>query len=259
VIHKKGFTLIELLVVIAVIAVLMAILMPALNRAREQGKATACQGNLRQWGLVFRMYVDDNNGKFCSGCSSYNTTDKRHWITAMKPYYNDKGVTLCPVAKKPHLDGFYVPWGAYQDKGREDDASDDALLSYGLNGWVYNARQPDEAFGRDPANFWRKLDVKGNTSNIPLFSDCLHAEGRPHQNDAPPPSGDTMPTSFSMSSNMTRFCIDRHNNAVNCLFIDMSLRKVQLKELWILKWHRNYNITDPLPEWPDWMKQLPEP
>ncbi len=48
---KKGFTLIELLVVIAIIAVLMAILFPALNRAREQGKRTMCMGNLKQLAL----------------------------------------------------------------------------------------------------------------------------------------------------------------------------------------------------------------
>jgi len=59
--RKRAFTLIELLVVIAVIAVLMAILMPALNRAREQGKRTACLNNLRQLTMGWIMYADDHD------------------------------------------------------------------------------------------------------------------------------------------------------------------------------------------------------
>ena len=60
---KRGFTLIELLVVVAIIAILMAILIPTLNRAREQGKRVACLSNLKQFGLAWIMYADDNDGK----------------------------------------------------------------------------------------------------------------------------------------------------------------------------------------------------
>ena len=63
----KGFTLIELLVVIAIIAVLMAILMPALNRVKEQGKRAACLGNMRQLTLTWIMYADDNDDKIVNG------------------------------------------------------------------------------------------------------------------------------------------------------------------------------------------------
>ena len=59
----RGFTLIELLVVIAIIALLMAILMPALNRAREQGKRTACLNNLRQLAMGWILYADDSDDK----------------------------------------------------------------------------------------------------------------------------------------------------------------------------------------------------
>ncbi len=65
--EQKGFTLIELLVVIAIIALLMAILMPALNRAREQGKRAACLNNLRQLGLAWIIYADENDDKIVNG------------------------------------------------------------------------------------------------------------------------------------------------------------------------------------------------
>ncbi len=63
--HKrKGFTLIELLVVIAIIALLMAILMPALQRVKRQARTIVCRKNLSQYGLASRMYLDDFDGNF---------------------------------------------------------------------------------------------------------------------------------------------------------------------------------------------------
>ena len=64
---SRGFTLIELLVVIAIIAILMAILMPALNRVREQGKRAVCLNNLKQLALSWILYADDNEDKIVSG------------------------------------------------------------------------------------------------------------------------------------------------------------------------------------------------
>src|SRR3954466_14334862 len=61
---KKGFTLVELLVVIGIIALLVGILLPALNRAREKGRQAQCLSNVRQISMAFFMYTNENKGGF---------------------------------------------------------------------------------------------------------------------------------------------------------------------------------------------------
>ena len=74
-----GFTLIELLVVISIIALLVAILVPYLQDARAQAGAVSCQARLRQWGMAFKMYTDENGGRWMSN---------NFWLEATMPFWS---------------------------------------------------------------------------------------------------------------------------------------------------------------------------
>src|SRR5688572_6216269 len=80
--RRHGFTLVELLVVVGIIALLIGILMPALNRARVQARTVACASNLHQLGLVFHMYANENKGSI----PSYPESGPLQWFLFYKPY-----------------------------------------------------------------------------------------------------------------------------------------------------------------------------
>jgi len=264
---QRGFTLIELLVVIAIIALLMAILMPALQSVKKQAKTVICQSNLKQWGTIFAMYTDDNNGFF-----PRRTQSGGRWINVLFDYYyREEKIRVCPMATKIKVPTYppgasstleaggdtFTSWGKVGMTPNEQWGPIGTYGSYGINHWVYLAGQ-DPLYGQSAKYYWRTVNVKGG-ADIPLFLDCWFFCGGP-ENDDTPPSYDGERLAPHVES-MNRFCINRHQQGINGIFLDYSARKVWLKELWHVKWARNFEINAPSPHWETeapWMAQFKE-
>ena len=255
--QKRGFTLIELLVVIAIIAVLMGILMPALNRVKKQAQNMTCRARLKQWGLMFKLYTDAHDGQFNQGWGVGETT---LWMNALRPYYEDEwDMFRCPTAKTVAIDG--SDWGTFKSWSRDVDTPGGGsrvfVGSYSINSWTNNVNGPRG--DRPEAWFWKStLKAVGPTNNIPVFADSTWMDAWARNTDTPPEN----PLDFGSGDKGTtgetsHFCIDRHQGVVNFVFMDWSVRGVGLKELWTLKWHRNSDIagvwTDPMAQWPTWL------
>jgi len=118
-----GFTLVELLIVIGIIALLLAILMPTINRGREAGNRIKCMSNLRQLAMAFVMYTNDNRGAFPAGWSGPTTfPDAPYWVNWSGDLQDSRiacyirpltaKVLTCPADEQethPDVHG----WGAY--------------------------------------------------------------------------------------------------------------------------------------------------
>ena len=247
---KRGFTLIELLVVIAIIALLMAILMPALQRVRKQARNVACQSNLRQWGTIFAMYTNDNEGYFPErkgGSDGYG-----RWMDSMREYYiAEEDIRLCPVTTKiANLDmiqpldwwgSTFVAWGKVPVWDAGGGRTIGYYGSYGVNGYIY-VPIGDNVYGKAPGRFWRTINTKSG-NEIPMFLDCYFWCGWPDDDDTPPEYFDHQMRPDENA--MNRYCLDRHDGNINAIFMDYHVQKVGLKQLWTLKWSKDFNKVNP--------------
>ncbi len=257
--RTEAFTLIELLVVMSAVALLMAILWPAAQRTARQARAAACQAQLHQWGIGFAAFFDEYDDRVVDASPDM-------WDAFWRRYGDRrKGLFLCPMATRYEVNTNdpacqvreALGWGvgskftAWKFPIRTPATDAPGLLSgsYGLN--VTGLILPDPRISRG-----RRVD----RASIPVFLDGASFDAVVQSGDSPP----AFDGQLVAYSDIKSWCIDRHAGGINSLFLDWSVRKVGLKQLWALNWSPLFDRCGPwtraggvTPEaWPPWMRRF---
>jgi prepilin-type N-terminal cleavage/methylation domain-containing protein/prepilin-type processing-associated H-X9-DG protein len=172
--RKAAFTLVELLVVIGIIALLISVLLPALNRAREAAKSTQCLSNLRQIGQAMNAYAADTKGWVVPGfidTASGSGAGAENWATIfvnMKYLPAPKQVTLPNLTEESSADAgnsvFYCPSGTNRKHDKNNPNGDD----------------PDPTSPEDPVNtyFWRRKSTSTDIQIDVWYAANCHEDAR---------------------------------------------------------------------------------
>ena len=273
---KMSFSRKDVVVTLACLTFLLVVLGAVGATGRRRAKEVLCVSNLGRWGQVFLAYAADNDSYFMSGWTQQGTKHTDYWMEALRPYYGNPDLRCCPEATKTQMNadgtagpgaggGTFSAWGVFPGECGKASSWWGAVTacdygSYGMNAWACN-QPPQYVWGGPLQDFhWKTPNVEG-AENIPMFGGHQWLDAWPDEDNVPPNyDGQTWAT----ASQMGRFCINRHSGFVNRAFLDGSARKVGLKELWTLKWHREYDTCGPWTvcggvepnDWPEWMRDF---
>ena len=214
---KAGFTLIELLVVIAIIAILAAMLLPALHRAKMASKSTACKNNLRQLGIALHMYTSEYRAYPLTADANSSHT----WYTYLAPGYGSNfNIMICPTFKGEYpleravvlMSGFPVSYRQTYEPGKIFG------VSYGYNGFgIGSANRPSHR-----AQFG--LGLVGNPGEIMpylLDSKVVAPADMIAMADSFPQPGPNLTNIYAfLLSIYTYPTPERHNGGANVAFVD---------------------------------------
>jgi len=261
---SRGLSLVELLVVIAIVALLLAISGTSLGKTRQQSKEAICSSILKQWALVFTLYAADNEESFPQNTPEDGVTSDGEWtLDALLPYYEDLDLRDCPSTQdlnRPpsygNMGGTLHQWGPFPPSFSGTAWYDTYTQgSYGFNDWIADPPPGESSFWGHPSAKAVRNTFEKDAHLIPMVYDSVWVEGFPKMNDWAPTNEEHAMDIYDAdwSTNVMKFaCIDRHNGGINAAFVDMDVRHVGVKELWLLKWHKNWTPCEPPNAWPSW-------
>ncbi len=255
--ERDAFTLIELLVVIAIIALLLSIMLPSLKIVKMQAQSTVCKSNLRQMAMAAQFYTYDYNNKFLPFIEDIMSPEGKYWFHLLAPYLGDDyyskdpvtgnagvmKVSFCPSARKVD-ESLMVKYASTKVPCGPGTAKNAWRFwwggegSYGINCWL----QPNGNWYIPSSDHDKFFD--DNFTNIPpdtpILADSIWVGSWPYAAGRVP---DDLYFGWFFDGPlyfMGRFCIDRHNMAVNAGFADGHSEKIPLAELWRLRWHKDF-------------------
>ena len=232
--QKRGFTLVELLVVISIIALLVAILLPALSAARKQAQETVCKTNLHQIGLATYLYRDDYDDYLPRG--NWDTV----WFELFMPYLGAEHAQAEGDYRKVEI--FLCPSFPIAGLGREDIPNSRQTMTYVINGVRFDGY--DDLIG-DGIDEPTKISVFRRPATTAYLADHEAGWWRPIIESANDPyviwvdvwqSGHLPMSDEEDYSTGRRVAKDRHRDGANILFVDGHVEWVSTAEHTINMW-----------------------